>query len=406
VTPLPPANQKRRSRRARAGVLASLGVALFGGVACLPPELHLAGAGGFAYSTSNFDAADRGLHPESAGAVVLDCGGVITFDSATATFDRGCDDAGVASIVPRLDTSQSFYVLPMLGLLIARGTTLRLVGPKAVVLAVFGDATISGAIDASASGDVPGAGGNTDCGTSSGQNDPTALAEQCQPGGGGGGHRTDGAPGGASDFSAGMAQIIFSPTDLVAGCPGGAAGSGHLGGGAGGGAVQISASGRLSIDGEIRASGGDGTARAGGGSGGTIVLEADSVELRETSRVIADGGDGSPPSGVDAGSSGRGGTRELLPTTGAATCASMRVAGGGGAATGRVVILSHGDCTQSGLVSPGIECGGSCGCPVQAPCSGRLCCRPLTCAELESVRPPACGTVDDGCGGTVTCDPC
>ena len=230
---------------------------------------------------------------------------------------------------------------------------LELVGSRPVILAVDGDATIAGTIDASARGDTPGAGGNWNCEGSAGSdgtgdNGPFAGSS----GGGGGGFRTaggaggtadtdnDGAPGGAGGQPRGDGDL--SP--LLGGCSGGRPGDcNQTEGGAAGGAMQITAAGSLIVTGTIVANGGDGATctsgsnggGAGGGAGGAILLEGGDLD---TSRATlqanggAGGGNGSAADNYDCQSDtgGAGSTSQDEAGGDGRDCEAGSVGGGGG----------------------------------------------------------------------------
>ena len=163
---------------------------------------------------------------------------------------------------------------------------------RPVILAVNGNASISGTIDANASGTTPGAGGNWTCGTSAGTNG-TGDSSGGGGGGGGGGFRTAGGNGGDGDDNnngvGGVTRGTSSLSPLFGGCNGGRGGGCTTNGGAGGGAFQLSVNGTLTLPGILRANGAAGVTGCGsegggtgGGSGGGILIEA--VTLNTTGR--------------------------------------------------------------------------------------------------------------------------
>ncbi|WP_375759112.1 hypothetical protein [Corallococcus exercitus] len=212
---------------------------------------------------------------------------------------------------------------------LALGGELRIVGSRAVILAVYGDATLNHDILASGrivnGAPVPGSGGNPQCGTSTGGNGTYSGSEG--GGGGGGGGATAGAIGGrgydtgATRGDAGVQQTSVI-TPLLGGCAGGNGGgtgnaAGGLGG-AGGGVLQLSVARTLTIRKVLSVSGGGGLggnanaspARAagggGGGSGGSIVLEAFQVNLTAEARLTANGGGGGEGAGAGSGAASTG----------------------------------------------------------------------------------------------------
>ncbi|MFZ5470562.1 MAG: hypothetical protein ACOZIN_14090 [Myxococcota bacterium] len=348
----------------------------------------------FSYAPSNFDPT--AIAPSGPLALPA-C--QATFDSDTATFinlsGAGCPstapavmvvDAGVGNIV----------VLAAQALTIESVSSLNLVGNRAVVLAVYGDAVISGALLAN-SARLPlrrGAGTNRLCGAEPGEN---GTWNQSGGGGGGAGNRTAGGAGGSGTGSsspggaAGQARSALLPVPLRGGCAGGrgaANGGSFVQGGAGGGALQLSVAGKLTVAGVVSSSamGGNGSpgmgaAGGGGGSGGTVFLEANELVLSSSARITSNGGaggggaeNGSAGDGVDGttnsdvpavggtgqgrgGSGGQGGAGSSSPTNGAdaASCGSCNAGGGGGGgAAGQIFLRSIAvDCTKAGaLISP------------------------------------------------------
>lgn len=265
----------------------------------------------FDYQPTNFDPSDIGAGA-SGNAVELDCG-VSTFDSTTGAFDNWCGEPTPTPVTLTQTGGPDIVILPMADFKLSEGATLTLTGDHPVVLAVFGDATIAGTLDASADGTVPGAGGNQSCGGSQGADgdgDPARYSGAS--GGGGGGFGTEGGSSGDADTdhsdglnpgaSGGVVRGTPDLSPLLGGCAGGKAGGCDTAGGAGGGAVQVSAAGTLTISGSVLANGGDGSlpcgasdegGGTGGGSGGGILLEA-SVVSNAGATIRAAGGDGGP----------------------------------------------------------------------------------------------------------------
>lgn len=160
------------------------------------------------------------FEPEGPGVVfsarvdLSGCSPTINTSLAPAAMLSGwCGDQPMPVIQAQLG-GPSVVVVPMAGLRIPAGSTLRLIGDKPVVLAVRGDAIIEGHIDAGARGATPGAGGDlsTDgsiatagatigTGDCSLQPSGTGQGENREPGnfsigGGGAGFRTNGGFGG------------------------------------------------------------------------------------------------------------------------------------------------------------------------------------------------------------------
>jgi hypothetical protein len=301
----------------------------------------------FPYTPTNFDP--NGLGPgQAAAAMRLDCG-VSTFNSSTGAFTNWCGQT--PTVVNRSQVAgPDLAILVLPTFTVAAGSSLSLTGKNPVVLAVFGDATIVGVIDASASGTIPGAGGNLVCDTSQGgDGDGSTARFSGASGGGGGGFGTAGGNSGVADTdgrpkaaaSGGKVRGTGKLNPLVGGCAGGRAGGCSTDGGAGGGAVQISASGKLTVSGAIRANGADGAlpcgagdegGGTGGGSGGGILLEASAV-VTTAATLEANGGTGGPDGaffhcGGNAG--GAGSTDASKPGTNGINCVAGTPGGGGG----------------------------------------------------------------------------
>jgi hypothetical protein len=374
----------------------------------------------FPYPTSNFDA---GGIPSTAisGLVTLDCAAL--FDSTGAgSFDGGCwPNPPPNPIAQSQAGGQNVLVVPMQGLVITDGGSLRITGPLPVILAVYEDAFILGAINAGAQGTTPGPGsGTSSCGPSLGKAGGTDGNNG--GGGGGGGFGMAGAGGGNGASGGGMNQspggpgggVSTSPgqslVPLSGGCPGGVGGGGASGnaggtGGAGGGAIQISVANNLVIaGGTIFAPGGGGAGGVdpmggagggGGGSGGGILLEAKSFTVIGNSGLAANGGGGGEgsSSGGTTGNPGSDGLPSKMPAPGGSGASNSGGAGGnggtqaasmggsgggannpggggggGGGGSGLIRINPHGSCTCPGasfVTSPNPTYGGS-GC--MAPC--------------------------------------
>jgi hypothetical protein len=279
-----------------------------------------AGGGGvvsFPYAPNHFDAPTyQGTVPGSA-IVALGCG-ESTFDSTTLTFGNWCGQFQPAPVALPQAGGPDVVVLPVAGLAIARGASLKVSGGRPVIVAVYGDATVAGTVDVDASGIMPGAGGNVSCGNSQGKDgagDP--ARNNGASGGGGGGFVTAGGSGGLCNTdgccggnvprntaggAGGVARTTTAPAPLLGGCAGGKAGACATAGGAGGGAIQISAAGTLTVSGTVRANGAAGTlpcgandegGGTGGGSGGEILLEGSTLATTGAT-LQASGGAGGP----------------------------------------------------------------------------------------------------------------
>jgi hypothetical protein len=297
----------------------------------------------FLYDPSNFDPdyLGPGSTPQ---AILLDCDAI--FDSGgTPSFEEWCGQPEPSIVVDELSDPE-VVILTFTNFGITDVGSLKLVGERPVILAVFGDGTINGIIDVSADENTPGAGGNHSCGSSAGDNGVGSYVSGSS-GGGGGGYGTSGGMGGnqtAWKFSGGSGGDTRGSETLIpllGGCPGGRGGGCYTKSAAGGGAIQISAAGTLTITGEIQANGGDGLPGClskgggnGGGSGGGILLEGNIVDTTDGDLSVkgGDGGNGRAGGlGGDGANSSdlEGGAGEPEFTTGA---------GGGGGGYDRILI--------------------------------------------------------------------
>jgi hypothetical protein len=315
----------------------------------------------FTFAPTNFDPAVHRASVSTESILMLDCG-TSTFDSSTLTFGNWCDQVQPVPVIEQQPDGPEIVILPITTLTVATGSTLRLIGARPVVFAVFGDALIAGTLDANASGTTPGAGGNWSCGASQGA-DGSGRTELFggASGGGGGGYGTAGGKSGTADTDAtqaagadgGVPRGNDSISPLLGGCAGGQAGGCAVAGGAGGGAIQISAARRLTITGAVFANGGTGATPCdaeqegggtGGGSGGAILLEGKSV-ITSGATLEVNGGDGGSNGafagiyscGAHAGGSGARSASEAARD--GVDCQGGSPGGGGG--YGRVQILER-----------------------------------------------------------------
>jgi hypothetical protein len=288
----------------------------------------------------------------------LNCG-VSTFDSTALTFGNWCGQVQPTPVALAQSNGPDAVVLPLAALQVANGASLVVTGSRPVIFAVYGDVTVAGTVDASASDTTPGAGGDQNCGTRQG-GDGSGDTKRFSgaSGGGGGGLGTAGGAAGEGNTDgmhiaggiAGVAGATATLVPLIGGCAGGMAGGCTTAGGAGGGAVQISVAGSLTVTGTVRANGADGAlpcgpmdegGGTGGGSGGAILLEASTVQTSGAT-LQANGGDGGANgsfAGVyKCGSSkgGAGSTSASSAGTVGTSCQGGSSGGGGG--YGRVVV--------------------------------------------------------------------
>lgn len=299
------------------------------------------GTGGacFPFAQSNFTTGS--INFTAAPSSTLNCGTTTVNTSTTpATLTNWCGTQPVP-LVQTQSSGPDMVVIPLAGLIVSSGSTLRVIGSRPLVLAVRGNVTVDGTIDANASGSTPGAGGNWSCGGSAGGNGSGSASFGAGGGGGGGGaFGTAGGRGGHGDNTSnegagGSARGTTNIKPLYGGCPGGNGGGCSSVGGAGGGAIQISVSGMLDVNGTIRANGAAGASGcstegggAGGGSGGAILLEAGSRDT-SGSTITANGGNGGDGNGLLNGSGSNGST-----SSGSASSAGGDASGAGGGAGG------------------------------------------------------------------------
>jgi len=238
-------------------------------------------------------------------------------------------------------------ILPLRGLNLAAGNTLRLIGARPLILAVDGDVTIAGTVDANASGTTAGAGGNWSCGASQGGNG-SGNSSLGAGGGAGGGFGTSGGNGGdggsGNNGSAGATRGNANLAPLFGGCAGGAGGGCSAAGAAGGGALQITASGTLTATGTLRANGGTGQGGCGsegggcgGGSGGAIFLEASTLSTGGATLQV-NGGNGGSGAGGPGGASG---STSASSSGGNGGNDSLDGGAGGGGGYGRIRTLDR-----------------------------------------------------------------
>ncbi|NBD12039.1 putative metal-binding motif-containing protein [Corallococcus silvisoli] len=224
--------------------------------------------------------------------------------------------------------------------------TLQIKGPLPVILAVYGDATVSQSI--LATGSI--LNGNAECGASAGG--AGTFGGKTGGGGGGAANGTTGVEGGrgynnGQSQGTGGASRSALAEPLLGGCPGGNGGGAtpqpEAGkGGAGGGAIQLSVARTLTISKVISTSGDGGTGGkaggnkggggGGGGSGGRVVLEAFQLSLTSAARITANGGGGGKAgtSNNNAGSNGANGSQDTAAPAGGGTQGNTTGGEGGG----------------------------------------------------------------------------
>ena len=314
----------------------------------------------------------------AAGTYVYDTdAGVLTSPAGTAI------SPAPASAVIQQAGGALLRVVSVTALNIAPGATLRVRGEHSFVLLVYGAGTVSGTIDASAEGSLPGPGGDESllCVVGSGTAGTSASSSIAAGGGGGGGYSTAGGAGGGGAMGGG-AEGNGNIAPLRGGCSGGRGGGaldGKQGGapGAGGGVLQIAVREGLTVTGTVRSAGGGGssaggiTGGGGGGAGGSILLESGTIIIDAGARLCANGGSGAEGGSNNAaggqgvpgacsmnpaltpdllpggGNGGMGGFASVVPSHG--MNGSPGAGGGGGGSVGRVRVRG----AISRVINPG-----------------------------------------------------
>jgi hypothetical protein len=337
------------------------------------PTADLSGVGLTAFTLSMHDAGAGDAGSPGDTIVNVDTGEITAGGALlrpASTGDLGLRD--VQSGIAYHQTNINVAVFTFGSLTVPSGTTLKLVGTRAVAIASSTTIVVNGVVEvrpmspdgsgicgpsqAVAPGGYVGGTGElfghqgaysapTPGGGAGGGGGGTASP------GGGGGHASRGGAGcnpgdpGDSGASCGLAGMTYDMAALDTAFHGGSGGGGggvllqpyHQGGsgGNGGGALRILAASSLEIGGRIDASGCGGqagsigcpadtplqdcppggtiTAGGGGGAGGAIVLEAPRVELDVTAVVYAMGGAGGSPLGPGGSSEGNFGCEEEVP---------------------------------------------------------------------------------------------
>jgi hypothetical protein len=254
---------------------------------------------------------------------------------------------------------------------IAAAATLRVVGPRPLVLASMSTISVLGAIDAASYlGKPAGAGG-----------DPQPCQLIAPPAGAGGGAGGSfGGNGGNGGSGGSMAPPrVTTLTEIRGGCAGGIGGDkGAQPAGSGGGAIYLIARDSILISGRINASGAGGggadnsitSGGSGGGAGGLIGLDAPSISGAGT--LFANGGGGggggglfiagkpgtestdakSPGLGGSGSGGGDGGDGSVGTTLDGASGLNGPSGAGGGGGGGAGAIYARGMFTVAGAISP------------------------------------------------------
>ena len=311
---------------------------------------------GLGFAPTNFDVTK--LNPDVAGAsTTINCNAVLD-TSSTPSFTTWCSGVTRPQITLHQQTGggPELAVVAFHALTISSSRTLTIQGTRPAVFVVFGNATVSGIIDASASGTTAKAGGNFNC-TANAAADSNLNGGDETGGGGGGGFGTLGGRGGDGDDSGGAlgggTRGTPSLVPLFGGCSGGTAG-GCSGRGAGGGALQLSVGGTFTLasSGSLRANGGAGPntcgghyfGGGGGGSGGGIRVEAGSLSI--SGSVQANGAKGGDSKyNLNVTTTGGAGATNSSTNGGDGVNRNVAIFGGagGGGGYGRVVLCNRTD---------------------------------------------------------------
>jgi hypothetical protein len=279
-------------------------------------------------------------------AVDVDTSPAVSTATVTPT---NCGAPTILLGTDRDDLSREVATLSVLELNLSSNTTMRVRGPRPLVIYVHGNATLfSSVIDANADagGFGPGAGSDDLA---------CAMSEQGLAGNDGGGGGANGSSGGrggggAAGSAGGTGSQMTVPPMLRAGCRGGDGVSPAQGGG-GGGSIVIVVARRLSAMGaRIEATGAGGSGgpslpvggAGGGGSGGMITLQARTLTPSSilTLDVRGGGGGGGGIGGGTVGDPGRAGSDGGLGGSGpggaggSVTTASPYTGGDAAAGTG------------------------------------------------------------------------
>lgn len=275
--------------------------------------------------------------------VVLDCHGTYDTSPSGGGFNpSSCPSTKPIATVLGAGTADERVLLEMKTLEITDAGSLTFVGSRPVILAVYGDAIVQGALRAnSVRGVRYGAGADpADCGSRTGGDGSDNGGQG--GGGAGAGFRTDGGWGGGGNSGAASrgAPGVFAalgPSPLRGGCKGGwgSSSSTPSDGGSGGGALQLSVAGTLRVGAVVTASGmggkggtgGSDPGGGGGGSGGMLIVQAYVVELRSGARLTCNGGGGG---GGAQGSTAGDGEDGRVDTANAAAGGSSEAGGGQG----------------------------------------------------------------------------
>ena len=301
--------------------------------------------------------------------------GTVKLDTTTGTFTPPQLTSAVG-----VHLAVNLRVLSVASMEVAAKGVLKVTGNLPLLIVARDSITITGDLDASADGIVPGPGGAA--GGSSGKDGsgcgggPKADSVSGL-GGAGGSHGGLGGMGGTAKPKAACGQTCAVP--LVGGS-GGGDGDGHDGrGGAGGGGLQLTAGRAINIAGFINAGGGGGNrgkradiavdiitgSGGGGGSGGGIILEAPVIKVDGVVAANGGGGGGGAAPAIDHGGHGADGAAAIKAAKGGAAGLALS-AGAGGDGSDETNLDGGGSIT--GLFTSGGGGGGA----------GRICVRSKT----------------------------
>ncbi len=347
----------------------------------------------FPFPPANFVESQVPTPPTS--DIVLGCG-VSVIDTQAAgppTFTNWCSQPVPAATTIAQAGGPDAVLVSVTRLTLMPGATLRVQGPRPVIIAASGDVSLAGLVEVLA--------GASEC-ADGGAGRP-GFDDTTNGGGGGGSFSTPGGNGGpgstpviGSPGAGGAAGVVNGSATLVplrGGCPGAlGAQSGVPRPAAGGGALQITSAAGIFVAGPITAPGqggaraGNGTGGNGAGSGGAVALEALQLTISAPGSITAQGGGGGEGAGpAQSGEPGQQGTADAGPAIGGSNGFNTGGPGGNGACA--VSAATNG---QSGTLGLGNGGGGGGG-------LGRVRLRAVSCSVGVGVlvSPPA--PADGGC---------
>ncbi len=322
------------------------------------------------WSAEHFDACNI---PSPTGALALG-GGDYVYDTDLPGFTTNPDNVAEPAATIVEQTGQDARLISVSSVNLQSGSSLRVVGSLALIIAATGAIGIGGTLDVSSTAGDRGAGGDQPL-CSSHAPSPGLPGDSGASGGGGAGFGAAGGTGGVGDDNGqdhpgGPGGTSAAAAPIVrGGCQGATGGDGDAGdggpGGFGGGAIQLTSQARVDITGVVVAGGAGGSgspisSRAGGGgggSGGYIGIDAPAITI--DGGVFAASGCGGGE-GADSGGAGtpQDGADSLASDVRAAGGSTGPVSGGNGGLGGAL----GNDNGNAGLTSPGGGGGGGGGC--------------------------------------------